>query len=181
MRRLYSTLAVLALAALALPSMNQYIANNKVAAVAELFYASAQMTRTEAIRRNSPVEIVFTDQAPSAASVETSSLTLSGPSWIIRTVPTPPATTPHGFIEAKAGADGGGGVPAVIASNATSLQFGANGALVGSAAVTVDFSHPSSACAPTGNIRCQRVIISSGGQARMCDPAVTAANDTRKC
>lgn len=170
------------LAALALPSMSQYIANSKVGGVAEAFYAAAQQARTEAIRRNTVVEIALTDQPPNSSSVETSSLTLNGPNWMIRTVPVPPATTPHIFIEGKAGSEGNGGTGATIASDAGSLQFSAVGALVGSGVVKVDFTHPSGACAlQGGNIRCQRVLISPGGQVRLCDPAATAAGDTRKC
>lgn len=176
------TIAIIGLLmALAVPSMSQYMANSKVGGVAEAFYAAAQQARTEAIRRNTAVEIAFTDQPPNSTSSETSSLTFNGPNWLIRTLPVPPATTPHIFIEGKAGSEGSGGTGATIASNASSLQFSAMGALVGSGQVTVDFTHPSGACAPTGNIRCQRVLISPGGQARLCDPAATAAGDTRKC
>ena len=32
-----------------------------------------------------------------------------------------------------------------------------------------------------GNMRCLRIDISLGGEARMCDPAVTDATDPRKC
>lgn len=51
----YLTLAVMAiLALLAVPSMSRYAENAKVHATAELFHASVQQARTEAIRRKAP-------------------------------------------------------------------------------------------------------------------------------
>ena len=35
--------------------------------------------------------------------------------------------------------------------------------------------------AASGPMRCLRIIVTPGGQARMCDPAVTDTNDSRKC
>lgn len=45
-------MAILAL--LAVPSMSRYAENAKVHATAELFHASVQQARTEAIRRKAP-------------------------------------------------------------------------------------------------------------------------------
>ncbi|MDM0106019.1 GspH/FimT family pseudopilin [Variovorax sp. J22R24] len=175
------TIVVLAvLVSLAAPSMFQFNANSKILGVAELFVASAQKARTEAIRRNEPVELILTNQTASASSVDTTGLTNSGPNWLIRTAPLATGAG-HAFIDGKAAAEGGGNNPVVIAANASSVQFNALGVLTGGNAVTVDFSHTGSACEPTGSTRCLRVVVSSGGQARLCDPAVTAAADNRKC
>jgi type IV fimbrial biogenesis protein FimT len=37
------------------------------------------------------------------------------------------------------------------------------------------------ACAPSGPIRCLMVVISPGGQSKVCDPAATSVGDTRSC
>jgi prepilin-type N-terminal cleavage/methylation domain-containing protein len=34
---------------------------------------------------------------------------------------------------------------------------------------------------PDGQIRCLRILVGPGGGARICDPAITAANDERRC
>jgi type IV fimbrial biogenesis protein FimT len=179
------TLAVMAILALLVsPSMARYTENAKVHATAELFYASVQQARTEAIRRNASVELVLTSQAPTAANVETTGLAAGGPNWMVRQAPATSSGT-HVFIEGKAGAEGGGraggGTSVVIAASTSSLEFTTLGALDATAAATVNFSSQGGTCAPAGETRCLRVVVSTGGQARLCDPAVTAANDTRKC
>jgi hypothetical protein len=37
------------------------------------------------------------------------------------------------------------------------------------------------ACAPVGPMRCPAILIPAGGLARICDPLVTAATDSRGC
>ena len=47
---------------------------------------------------------------------------------------------------------------------------------------TVAFSHSTLTCQAVGGpVRCLAVQISPGGQSRLCDTAVTAAGDNRKC
>lgn len=179
------TIAVMVLLALlAVPSLSQYVENTKIHSTAELLYASVQQARTEAIRRNANVELVFTDQPPTAASVETTGLTTNGPNWLIRAVPPVPSGT-HTFIEGKSGAEGGGraggGTSTVMAASASAVSFNPFGALATAGDLTVNLSNQGGTCAPAGATRCLRVVVSTGGQARLCDPAVTDASDTRKC
>lgn len=180
------TLVIFAvMAAMAAPSMRQYAENMKTLATAEAFSASLQQARSEAIRRNVPVELVLTTASPVPANVETSALTTSGPNWLVRQTPET-ADDPHVFIEGKAGAEGGGragqGTSVVISTTgASSIRFNAAGALVGAGAV-VNFGQQDATCADAGGpARCLRVVASAGGQVRMCDPAATGAGDTRKC
>ncbi|WP_295982934.1 GspH/FimT family pseudopilin [uncultured Variovorax sp.] len=179
------TLVVFAvMAAMAAPSLMQYANNMKILAAADSLYASLQQTRSEAIRRNIPVELVFTTDAPVAASVETTALTDNGPNWLIRQTPEA-LDDPHVFIEGKSGAEGGGragqGTPVVIDSSSSSIRFDASGALVGSE-VRVGFNQQGATCAlENGPARCLRVVASKGGQVRVCDPAALGAGDTRKC
>lgn len=54
--------------------------------------------------------------------------------------------------------------------------------LLKSAAVQFSASATSGmACAPSGPIRCLMVVISPGGQSKVCDPAATSIGDTRSC
>jgi type IV fimbrial biogenesis protein FimT len=179
------TLAVFALlAAMAAPSLVQYAGNMKILAAAESFYASVQQTRTEAIRRNAPVELILTDQPPVADNVDTTELKDAGPNWLIRQLPET-VDDPYVFIEGKSGAEGGGRAgqttPIVINSGTSSIRFNASGALVGSL-ITVRFEQQGETCARTGgSARCLNVVVSTGGQVRMCDPAASGAGDTRAC
>lgn len=168
------------LATLAIPSMTQYMENSKIHATAEVFYSSIQQARTEAIRRNSPVELIFTNQAPTAANVETTGVTANGPNWLVRAASSV-ADTPPTFVSGKIGSEAGGTV--VIGSNATSIQFNSAGALASpTTTAVVNFSTSRANCETLGGTaRCLRVTVSTGGQARLCDPVTTAANDTRKC
>ncbi|MGJ7613115.1 MULTISPECIES: GspH/FimT family pseudopilin [unclassified Variovorax] len=179
------TLVIFAvMAAMAAPSMRQYAENMKTLATAEAFSASLQQARSEAIRRNVPVELVLTTASPVPANVETSALTTSGPNWLIRQTPET-ADDPHVFIDGKAGAEGGGranqGTSVVIAADASSIRFNASGGLVGSL-LAVHFTQQGGTCvADNGPARCLDVVVSTGGQVRMCDPSVSGAGETRKC
>lgn len=179
------TLALMVLLALlAAPSLSLYAENAKIHGAAELFYASVQQARTEAIRRNAPVELVLTTQSPVAANVETTSLAASGPNWMVRQAPATPSGS-HIFIEGKSSAEGGGraagGTSMLIAGNANTIAFNSQGAVSGGSAAAINFSSTSGNCAPAGAMRCLRVVVSTGGQAKLCDPAAVAANDTRRC
>jgi type IV fimbrial biogenesis protein FimT len=186
---LVTVVVMVVLAALAVPSMYQYIQNSKIHAAAEVLYSSVQQARTEAIRRNGTVELIFTGQPASPASVETTGLTMNGPNWLVRAVPAD-VTATHTFVEAKAGGEGGGkdgaSTNVVLASTANSIQFNSLGNLVSTPTVpavpvTVDVSATGGSCEPAGRLRCLRVTVATGGRARLCDPTLTAANDTRKC
>ena len=168
---------VVVLALLAAPQMRLYTVNARIHSTAEAFAASVHMARAESIRRNAPVEVVLTDQAAIVENVETDSLTLTGPNWIVRQ----PAGVeePQGaalFIEGFMG-DADGEMVTTGASN--TIRFNAAGGLTKGG--MVKFTHGAIACAPDGAARCLRVTVSSGGSVRLCDPQATANDDTRRC
>ena len=172
---------------LGVPAFSTYIQNARLRSAAENFYAGVQMTRAEAVRRNTTVQIVLTSDPGVDASANTDNLTLTGPNWIIRAQR--PGSFFFDFVEGKSMTEGSveqsGGTSSVnIAGSVSSVGFngmGAASSLAGTA--TFDFTNPSGGgCAADGGpMRCLRVVVSVGGQARMCDPAVTAAGDTRAC
>lgn len=178
------TLVIFAvMAALAAPSLTQYANDMKILATADSLNASLQQARAEAIRRNIPVELVFTTDSPVADSVETTALADTGPNWLIRQTPEN-LDDPHVFIEGKSGAEGGGrggqGTSVALSSSSSSIRFNAMGGLVGSL-VTVNLTQKGATCKNSGPARCLSVVVSMGGQVRMCDPATSGAGDTRKC
>ncbi|VTY39679.1 Type II transport protein GspH [Xylophilus ampelinus] len=179
------TVAVFALlAVLAAPSLHLYSENVKILVNAEAFYAAVQQARTEAIRRNTPVELILTSAVASSQSADTTALATSGPNWIVRQPPPTAESNAYLFIAAKDGAEGGGrasqDTSVLIDASSATVRFNPNGALA-SASVSVDFSSRHAACSPAGGARCMRVVAAAGGQVRLCDPAVAGGGDTRAC
>lgn len=170
------------LSLLAVPSMSQYVQNSRIHGNAEMMLASLQKARTEAIRRNAVVELVFTDHTPDASSTETNGVNTSGPNWLVRQVPAT-ATDTHVFIEGKSGAESGGATGSLngFSANASAVSFNPYGALSTGSGVRILFKPPVGECMPAGSARCLQLVVARGGQSRLCDPAVTTANDTRKC
>lgn len=174
---------------LAAPSLSTYSENSKVRGITESFFASAQQARLEAIRTNQKVELVLTSDTPVAANVGTSNTSATAGNWMIRTVSDDP-TPVYTFVEGKSVREGSGrndgtstvtvsamansvATPAVTFSSAGSTSLGAPWA--------VNFASTSGACAPSGRVRCLRVVVTASGQIKACDPAATAAHDTRGC
>jgi type IV fimbrial biogenesis protein FimT len=173
------------LVVLAAPSLSTFSENSKVRGIAESFFASAQQARLEAIRTNQRVELVLTSDSPTAANVGTTNTSATAGNWIIRRLSDDP-TPIYTFVEGKSIREGSNKSDA---SSTVSLSAASNGAPV--AAVTfssagatslgapwwVDFGSSSAAC---GSVRCLRVIVTTSGQIKACDPAA-AVGDTRYC
>ncbi len=178
-------LAILSLLlVIGLPAFTTYIQNTKLRTAAEAFLAGVQSARGEAVRRNAQVQIILTNDDADVTNRNTTNLSTTGQNWIVRVLD--PTTGLYDFIEAKAMAEGSGqaSAPSVQIDGGanSSVTFTGFGTTTLATAATISFSNPAGgACAPVGPMRCMNVVISVGGQARMCDPAVTAAGDTRRC
>ena len=164
---------------LALPNMSEYLRNASVRTAAEIISNGVQLARSEAIRRNTPVEFALVSADPTQANVSVAA-DAAGPHWIVRTFqPTAVYTAPD-FIQ------GGGAYStrnAVIAADSANFSFGSLGRtdLGGNNTIRVTYPSGGNCVADGGSVRCLNVVVQIGGQVRMCDPAVTAAGDTRAC
>jgi type IV fimbrial biogenesis protein FimT len=169
-----------------LPAFNTYLNNIKLRTAAQSFLAGIQTARGEAIRRNANVDFVLTNDNASGPNFDTVTPLATGQNWLIRTSD---LTT---YVEGKSGAEGGGrstgeSSPVLINGSASTITFNGLGATTLGASATFQFTNPSGGlCASAGGaMRCLNVVISPGGQSRICDPAVTpaqtAAGDTRGC
>ena len=179
------TMAIFAmLLALGAPAMSQYLANDKVRAMASNFLASVQTARVESIKRNGGAELILTSDSAVLANVDTVNLTTSGPNWIVRVQPVGllTRTCVHGFNGSE-GSLSNGANSVVVTGSATTLKFDGLGATTGTA--TFSFTNPAGgACvtgSDTGKVRCLDVRISASGQAQLCDPTITAVGDSRHC
>jgi len=186
---LLTTLAVLALLLMVgLPSMTTWLQNQQLRTSAESLQAGLQFARAEALRRNAPVRFQLVDTLTAACA-----LTNTGTNWIVSLQdPTglcdvnPSDTNAPLAIQKRSGAEG---TPnAVIAgtngaATANTVTFNGLGRVSGAGPITrIAVSNTSGgACQPAGPMRCLRLDISSAGQVRMCDPAVTDNTDPRFC
>lgn len=177
-----------ALLLLGVPAFSTYLQNAKLRSAAENFYGGIQLVRAEAVRRNAQVQMILTDDDPVDANGSTTNLSTTGANWMIRT-PDPAIPGAFLFIEGKAMTEGSGqrtGDTATVQVNGggvTAITYNGFGGTTLGAAATFAFTNPvgGDCVAASGPMRCLNVTVSIGGQARLCDPAVTAAGDTRAC
>lgn len=178
-------LVVLAiLLAAGLPSFSTWIQNSRIRTTAEAIQNGLQMTKAEAVQRNATVNFQLTDTLTAACALST-----AGTNWVIsRDDPTgacdsaPSDTLAPRIIQKRPAAEGS--INVVIASGQSTIAFNGNGRLTPppAAAINIDISNPTGgACATAaGPMRCLRIVASTGGQVRMCDPAL-ASTDPRGC
>lgn len=177
------------LLAMGLPAFSNAMENSRLRASASAFHAAAQFARSEAIKRNSSVEVILTTAAPTAGNKDTVALvsTLTGPNWIVRAQD--PGAATFTFLQGRAGHEGGSNATIVVtgsnaAGAATKVAFDGMGGTNPAGAVTFSFASTSGACANAsgvGPIRCLDVRVSTTGQTRLCDPTIITAGDSRGC
>jgi len=166
------------------PAFTTYMQNQRLRATGDSLLAGLQLARVEAVKRNGQVEMVLTDDDPIAAGVSSITASATGRNWVVRYYD--PATMFYEFIEGRSGSVGSGSLDTttvvVTAANAT-IQFNGFGATTLGASSTYQITNPTGgACASAGPVRCLNVVVSPGGQVRLCDPDTSlAARDTRKC
>jgi type IV fimbrial biogenesis protein FimT len=150
------TLAVLALAAaLAAPDFSRQIANQRVRAAADAIVNGLNQARAEAVRRNTPVR--FT-------------LDTTGSGWTVSV----PATS--AVLQTRPGS-ASPGITTTSSTTSREVTFLPTGQVdtAGTRLSRVTVA-PSS-----GSADSRQVDIMGGGMIRVCLPAVTAANDERRC
>jgi type IV fimbrial biogenesis protein FimT len=178
------------LAAMALPAFSSAMENSRLRASASAFHAAAQFARSEAIKRNSNVEVILTSDAPLPANKDTVALVATGPNWMVR-VQDPGAAVPptYTFLQGKPAQEGGANVSVIVtgsdaAGAASKVVFDAMGGTTPAGAVTFSFTSSKGACVDAlgvGPIRCLDVRVSTTGQTRLCDPSIATAGDSRGC
>lgn len=183
------TLAVLGvLITLGLPSMSAWLQNTQIRGGAEGMISGLQLARAEALRRNASVRFqLVTDLTGGCALSDT------GKSWVVsQTDPTAlcdlsPSDTVAPQIVQKKGASEGSPNAAVTATGGNVAVFNGLGRLTGAGNITqIDIKNTQGgdcqkADGTGGPMRCLRIMVSTGGGIRMCDPIVTIADDPRTC
>ncbi len=152
--------------ALAFPSYRAFIQNSRIRTVAESIQNGLQVARSEAVRRNAPVQFVWG----------------AGSSWTVGCV-TVTANCPA-TIQSRATGEGSSASIIVASTPAASTtvvfnNFGAVSSPVATTPTRFDVD-VDTAVLPAADSRQLRVTIGAGGNTRMCDPNV-AAPDPRTC
>ncbi len=185
-------MAILAmLMALGIPQYATFLSNARLRTTAEGINNGLNLARAEAVKRNSRVELVFTDDEPIAPLVNAMTASTTGANWVVRAWI--PSTNSYDFVEGKLGAEGSGktGTPGVTVTAVTAgifdgtVAFTGFGAMNSAQSISFQVTYPSAGACDTvgtqGPMRCLNVNVSPGGQIRICDPKITAAGDTRAC
>jgi len=186
------SIAVVAiLLGLGVPSMTAYIEAAKLNSAAQSYLAGVQAARSAAIRQNLRTEFVLTDTPVETANIANALVpAANGQNWVVRVVD--PTQPPPAFllIEARSVNESAGQTAQAILIAGTGAPNPFNGVLpfngFGSTADANNYffalQNPrGGACAPAGPMRCPAILVPAGGLARICDPLVTAATDSRGC
>lgn len=157
-----------------IPSMSAWVQGNQIRSATESIQGALQLARAEAVRRNTPVEMVLTSVAAGGTSTD----------WAIRCV-TPSATCPGvaqavTFIQAKVAGEGSPNATVIVSPAMSAIVFTGTGRIspvpAGNITLNVGHSTANSCIADGGDYRCLRLVVTPGGQMRMCDPALVAPN-----
>lgn len=185
---------VVVLLGLAAPNFAAWIQSSQIRTAAESVQNGLQLAKAEAVRRNSSVGFYLTSTMDNACA-----LSATGTNWVVSqrtptglcaSAPSETAAAPDPLIvQVRSGTEGSRN--ATIAADQASVIFTALGqATLPSGTVNnINISNSTGgACTTTGGgggpMRCLRVTVSTSGQIRMCDPAVsTTASppDSRAC
>lgn len=176
-----------------MPGIGTWIENTRIRGVADSLQNGLQIARGEAVRRNQSISfwLVAVDN-PSKLSND---CTLSGSSgsWVVSVnsplshcADDPSTISSPMIVTGRAVGDSGGRVSVTAVQSdgtaANSVTFNGFGRIANSDRIQkIDVTGTGTGTGTGVNYRNLRIAITSAGQVRMCDPAVSDANDPRKC
>lgn len=188
------SLAVLGLVIMiGLPNLTAWLQNTQIRTAAEAVHAGLQLARAEALKRNATVRFQLVSTLTSACALST-----TGKNWVVSLADAagrcdePESDAGAQIIQKRSGGEGSPNAR-VVATGGNSVWFNGLGRVVQLPAAPaapltqIDIDNPTNgACKTTaGNepMRCLRIVVGTGGQIRMCDPAVDPADvtDPRRC
>jgi len=173
------------LLSLGLPAFTTFIQNTQIKNAAENALNGLNLAKAEAVRRNAPVRFQFVSTMTATCAVSTASgswvVSLDNPAGLCD-VAASDSTAPRTIQKYSLG-DGAPKVT-IAATGGGLVTFNGLGRVSGAGTTQIDFTHTTAVCEHVnvaGTARCLRVLISTGGSAKLCDPKVTATTDPRHC
>lgn len=171
------------LVAAALPSAGAWIRNSRIRTAAESISNGLQQARNEAVRRNQSVSFYLVSDADPVSMTDACALSSTSSGWVIG-INSPAgrcATDRDAFVAVRPAGDGASGLSVAALDNtaaaATTVTFNGFGQISNPSAISCIKVRNTMAA----DSRPLLIAVNPGGQVRMCDPAVTDANDPRKC
>ena len=143
------------------PSFSSYLQSRQIRNAAEALQNGLNLARAEAVRRNTYVQFALANDF----------------SWTVGCVTA--STNCPATIQTRTAAEGSSN--ASVATTANTLSFNGFGKVTTLAAgnnAVLDITNPTGGTCATagGSMRCLRVVVSAGGQVRMCDPKLASSN-----
>lgn len=168
-------LAILAiLVGIAVPEFRLWLQNARIRTAADGFQNGLQLARSEAVKRNASVRFHLTDTLTSACTTA-----VNGVNWVVAldapdgACDTAPSETGDvRILQTRNSAEGSSDV--TVNANQASVVFNGLGRVtpVPAASVSIDLASVGGSCKTDGgSLRCLRVVVTAGGQIRMCDPS----------
>lgn len=159
------------------PSFATWLQNTQIRTMSEAVKDGLQLARAEAVRRNARVRFQLVDVLTDSCALST-----SGANWVVSmdsaagacastNMADAAAPAAPRIVQTRSGSDGS--TNAVVAADQSSIEFNGLGRATALAAnAAIDVTNPSGgACAASsGPMRCLRIVVTPGGQIRMCDP-----------
>ena len=161
---------------LAAPSLTTFVQNRQIRATAESINDAIQLTRSEAMKNNSPVMFTLTTTVDDACIASS-----SGPNWVISSSdPTGACGSGPQVVQKRADAESTANTLIAATQNAAvmggQISFNGFGRVTPNQAadIWIDVSNPAAGVCGNGasNMRCLRVVVSPGGMVKLCDPNV---------
>lgn len=153
----------------AIPAFQASIGNSQIRTVTESIKNGLQQARVEAIKRNARIR--FTLQANGSWQLGCVNQVMAAD---VASVACP------AIISQKSASEGSSANVTIVADNPSVVftGFGARDPAVANGLSRVDVSNNQ---VDQDERRALRVMLAAGGHARVCDPAVTAVGDIRRC
>lgn len=178
-----------ALLKLAGPGFVNWTNNTRIRTMAEGVVNGLQMARAEAVRRNAQVRFQLMTSLDNSCA-----LSATGTHWVVSmdaaagacastNMADAGASAPR-MIHTRPGGDGASNATVSASGGNSSIAFNGLGRMTTSTSdITIDVANPNGGtCAASGGpMRCLRIVVTPGGEARMCDPRTTFNSTSEGC
>lgn len=165
------------------PAFSGFLQNTQIRNAAETTLSGITLARAEALRRNQAVRFQLVSSLTSSCALSATAMnwivSLASPAGMCQVAPSD--TIAPQIIQKKSSSEGTQNIT-VATTGGSLIAFNGLGRVTGAAITQLDFSNSTGTCeAVGGTMRCLRITVSAGGQAKLCDPKVTSTTDPRKC
>lgn len=136
-----------------LPSYARWMQSSQIRTAAESVQNGLQLARTEAVRRNAPVNF-----------------TLNGNNWTVTANAVP--------VQSRNATEGSPNAVITAPANPFTVTFNAFGRATAGGGTTLNVTNPTGGTceAAAGTMRCLNITVQAAGAVRLCDPALPSTN-----